>query len=56
MTALAGRYGLKLSVFQPLNQFEGWPADSERSVWVRRKAEKWLPLCAKLGVEFLQVR
>lgn len=52
---LARRYGVKLVVLQPLNQFDGWPAGTEKAEWVRRKAERWLPLCSKLGVEFLQV-
>lgn len=52
---LARKYGVKVVVLQPLNQFDGWPAGTERAEWVRRKAERWLPLCSKLGVEFLQV-
>lgn len=51
----ARRYGVKLVVLQPLNQFDGWLAGTERAEWVRRKAQRWLPLCSKLGVEFLQV-
>jgi sugar phosphate isomerase/epimerase len=55
MKALAASYGLQILVLQPLNQFEAWPAGSKRGEWARRKAEKWLPLCSKLAVEFLQV-
>ncbi|WVQ77669.1 hypothetical protein IAR50_007358 [Cryptococcus sp. DSM 104548] len=54
-TTLAAEHGLKVVVLQPLNHFEGWPEGHERCEWVRRKAERWLLLCAKLGVEFLQV-
>jgi hypothetical protein len=54
--AFAKSYGLTILMLQPLNQFDGWPAGSPRAQWVRRKAERWLPLCAKLGVEMLQVR
>jgi predicted xylose isomerase-like sugar epimerase len=54
--ALAKSYGLTVLMLQPLNQFDGWPEGSPRANWVRRKAERWLPLCAKLGVEMLQVR
>ncbi|GFZ52285.1 hypothetical protein JCM24511_10058 [Saitozyma sp. JCM 24511] len=53
--ALAKSYGLTVLMLQPLNQFDGWPEGSPRANWVRRKAERWLPLCAKLGVEMLQV-
>lgn len=42
-------------MLQPLNQFDGWPDDTKRGEWVKRKAEKWLPLCSKLRVEQLQV-
>ncbi|ODO05015.1 hypothetical protein I350_05627 [Cryptococcus amylolentus CBS 6273] len=54
-TALANQYGLTVIVLQPLNHFEGWPEGHEREEWSRRKAERWLSLCAELGVEFLQV-
>jgi sugar phosphate isomerase/epimerase len=47
--------GMKLVVFQPISQFEGWEKGSPRHGWVRAKAEKWLPLCAKLGVGYLQL-
>lgn len=53
---LVAKYGMTCLVLQPLNQFDGWPEGSKRAKWVRRKAEKWLPLCSKLGVEQLQVR
>lgn len=56
LKAFARRLGFTLIIFQPLSQFEGWPTGSKRSDWVRRKAERWLPLCSKLGVNFLQVR
>ncbi|OXB33630.1 3-dehydroshikimate dehydratase [Cryptococcus neoformans] len=52
---LVAKYGMTCLVLQPLNQFDGWPEGSKRAEWVRRKAEKWLPLCSKLGVEQLQV-
>jgi sugar phosphate isomerase/epimerase len=52
---LALSFGLKLLIFQPMSQYEGWPEGTPRSSWVREKAKKWLPLCSKLGVEFLQV-
>lgn len=52
---LVAKYGMTCLVLQPLNQFDGWPEGSKRAKWVRRKAEKWLPLCSKLGVEQLQV-
>ena len=55
LKALAKSLGLTLLIFQPLSQFEGWPKGSHRAEWVRRKAERWLPLCAKLGVGYLQV-
>lgn len=54
MKALARSFGLSIVVLQPLNQFEGWPEGSERGEWARRKAEKWIPLCSKLGVELVQ--
>ncbi|ODN81782.1 hypothetical protein L202_02155 [Cryptococcus amylolentus CBS 6039] len=53
--ALAAKYGLTILILQPLNQFDGWPEGSKRAEWVRRKAEKWLVLCSKLGVEQIQV-
>ena len=56
MIAYAGSFGLTILMLQPLNQFDGWPAGSKRGAWVKRKAEKWLPLCSKLRVEQLQVR
>ena len=55
LTALAGSFGLTIMALQPLNQFDGWPEGCKRAEWVRRKAERWLPLCAQLGVELLQV-
>jgi sugar phosphate isomerase/epimerase len=55
LTALAETFGLTIMALQPLNQFDGWPEGIERAEWVRRKAERWLPLCAKLGVKLLQV-
>ncbi|WWC65527.1 uncharacterized protein I303_108145 [Kwoniella dejecticola CBS 10117] len=55
LKALAASHGLTILVLQPLNQFEGWTPGSERHQWCRRKAEKWLPLCSKLGVQHLQV-
>jgi hypothetical protein len=55
MLAYAAGYGLSILMLQPLNQFDGWPAGSERADWVKRKAEKWLPLCSRLRVEMLQV-
>ncbi|WRT68156.1 uncharacterized protein IL334_005131 [Kwoniella shivajii] len=51
----AASCGLQLLALQPLNQFDGWPRGTSRAQWVRRKAEKWLPLCALLKVELLQV-
>lgn len=42
-------------MLQPLNQYDGWAEGSKRGEWVKRKAEKWLPLCSKLRVEQLQV-
>ncbi|WRT69336.1 uncharacterized protein IL334_006320 [Kwoniella shivajii] len=53
--ALAASFDLTILVLQPLNQFEAWSPGSERQQWCRRKAEKWLPLCSKLGVKQLQV-
>lgn len=55
MKALAQSHGLKIICVQPLNQFDGWPVGSTRADWVRRKALRWLQLCSKLGVEFIQV-
>lgn len=52
---LAKSYGLSILMLQPLNQFEGWAKGTKREQWSRAKAEKWLPLCAKLGVEQIQV-
>lgn len=52
---LAKSYGISILMLQPLNQFEGWEKGTKREVWSRAKAEKWLPLCAKLGVEQIQV-
>lgn len=56
MIAYAKSFGLTILMLQPLNQFDGWRERSERGEWVKRKAEKWLPLCSKLKVEQLQVR
>lgn len=53
---LALTHGLTLLIMQPLNQFDGWPSDHPRAEWARRKAERWLPLCSRLGVQYLQVR
>lgn len=55
VTELAKGYGLSILMLQPLNQFEGWAKGTKREQWSREKAEKWLPLCAKLGVEQIQV-
>lgn len=55
MIAYAKSFGLTILMLQPLNQFDGWPEGSKRADWVKRKAEKWLPLCSKLHVEQLQV-
>jgi len=55
MKEYAAHFGLTILMLQPLNQFDGWPENTKRADWVRRKAEKWLPLCSKLGVEMLQV-
>ncbi|EON68432.1 hypothetical protein W97_07756 [Coniosporium apollinis CBS 100218] len=55
LIALAESFGLTIMALQPLNQFDGWPEGCERAEWVRRKAERWLPLCAQLGVKLLQV-
>ncbi|ALO69296.1 hypothetical protein CNG02985 [Cryptococcus deneoformans JEC21] len=55
LISLATNYGLRILALQPLNQFDGWPEGSVRAEWVRRKAERWLPLCSKLEVELLQV-
>jgi sugar phosphate isomerase/epimerase len=55
LNALAKAFGLAIMALQPLNQYDGWPEGCERAKWVRRKAERWLPLCALLGVELLQV-
>ncbi|WVW79123.1 hypothetical protein I302_101088 [Kwoniella bestiolae CBS 10118] len=55
LKALAGKYGLRLLMLQPLNQFDGWPKGHEREEWCRRKAERWVGLCKLLGVEYLQV-
>ncbi|WWC88881.1 uncharacterized protein L201_003796 [Kwoniella dendrophila CBS 6074] len=55
LKALASKYGLKVLMLQPLNQFEGWPAGSSRESWAKQKAEKWLTLCSKVGVEQIQV-
>lgn len=52
---LAKSYGISILMLQPLNQFEGWAKGTKRAEWSRAKAEKWLPLCAKLGVEQIQV-
>jgi hypothetical protein len=48
--------GMRLEVFQPFGQFEGWQAGSHRWKWTRRRAEKRVQLSAALGVKFLQVR
>lgn len=53
--ALARSYNISILMLQPLNQFEGWAKGTKRAEWSRTKAEKWLPLCAKLGVEQIQV-
>ena len=42
-------------MLQPLNQFDGWRKGSKRHDWARAKAEKWMVLCSKLGVEMIQV-
>ena len=55
LVALAESFDLTIMALQPLNQFDGWHEGSERADWVRQKAERWLPLCARLGVELLQV-
>jgi hypothetical protein len=55
MIAYAKSFGLAVLMLQPLNQFDGWKEGSKRGEWVKRKAEKWLPLCSKLKVEQLQV-
>jgi sugar phosphate isomerase/epimerase len=55
LKALAASYGLQVIIFQPMSQYEGWPEGSHRSDWVREKAKRWLPLCSKLGVTYLQV-
>lgn len=52
---LAKSYGISILMLQPLNQFEGWAKGTKRAEWSRAKAEKWLPLCAKLRVEQIQV-
>lgn len=52
---LAKSYGISILMLQPLNQFEGWAKGTKRAEWSRAKAQKWLPLCAKLGVEQIQV-
>jgi sugar phosphate isomerase/epimerase len=56
LVKLAGSYGLKILMLQPLNQFDGWPKGHKRKEWSYRKAEKWLQVCSKLGVEQIQVR
>jgi hypothetical protein len=55
LVSYAATFGLSILMLQPLNQFDGWHEGSKRGEWVKRKAEKWLPLCSKLGVEQLQV-
>lgn len=55
LQALAKDKGLELLMLQPLNQYDGWEKGSKRDGWVRRKAERWLKLCEKLGVQYLQV-
>lgn len=52
---LAGSNGLELLMLQPLNQYDGWEKGTKRDEWVRRKAQRWLKLCEKLGVQYLQV-
>ncbi|WWC94360.1 hypothetical protein V866_001202 [Kwoniella sp. B9012] len=52
---LASTYGLKVLMLQPLNQYEGWTDGSEREGWAWRKAQRWLTLCSKIGVEQIQV-
>lgn len=53
---LAKENGLELLMLQPLNQYDGWQKGHKRDEWVRRKGERWLKLCGKLGVQYLQVR
>ena len=55
LVALAESFGLTIMALQPLNQFDGWHEGSARAEWVRQKAERWLLLCAQLGVKLLQV-
>ncbi|OCF41148.1 3-dehydroshikimate dehydratase [Kwoniella heveanensis CBS 569] len=55
LVALASKYGLQILMLQPLNQFEGWPESSPRAEWAKRKAQRWLTLCSKVGVEQVQV-
>ncbi|KAK6909912.1 hypothetical protein L486_00436 [Kwoniella mangroviensis CBS 10435] len=55
LVALAAKYDLKVLMLQPLNQYEGWPQGSEREEWAWRKAQRWLILCSKIGVEQIQV-
>lgn len=55
MIAYAASFGLTILMLQPLNQFDGYAPGTERAKWVKAKAERWLPLCSKLGIEQLQV-
>ncbi|OCF60344.1 hypothetical protein L486_03026 [Kwoniella mangroviensis CBS 10435] len=55
LKSLAETHGLRLLMLQPLNQFDGWPKGHEREEWVKEKAKKWIELCKKLRVEYLQV-
>ena len=50
-----GAKGMRIIIFQPMSQYEGWPEESSRSEWVRAKARRWLKLCSMLGVKLLQV-
>lgn len=54
LLSFAADFDLKILGLQPLNQFDGW-REGERADWVRAKAERWLMLCEKLEVQFLQV-
>jgi sugar phosphate isomerase/epimerase len=56
LKSLAASHGLEVIILQPMSQYEGWVEGSHRSHWVREKAKRWLPLCSKLGVTYLQVR
>lgn len=54
LISFAADFDLKVLGLQPLNQFDGW-MEGERADWVRAKAKRWLMLCEKLEVQFLQV-